>query len=79
VKSPKVQRREVLFLDAAQVETRAGAIDPRYRVLVLSSAYAGLRPCEVVALKVGRLDLLRGTVRVTEAAPRSPAGSAGVR
>jgi integrase len=36
---------------------------------VLFSAYAGLRPCEVVALKVGRLDLLRGTARVAEAAP----------
>ena len=30
---------------------------------------SGLRPCEYVALKVGRLDLLRGTVRVAEAAP----------
>ena len=69
VKPPKVQRREMLFLDAAQVETLAGAIDPRFRVLVLFSAYAGLRPCEVVALKVGRLDLLRGTDRVAEAAP----------
>jgi integrase len=69
VKPPKVQRREMLFLDAAQVEALASAIDPRYRVLVLFSAYAGLRPCEVVALKVGRLDLLRGTARVAEAAP----------
>ena len=69
VRPPKVQRREMLFLDAAQVETLAGAIDPRYRVLVLFSAYVGLRPCEAVALKVGRLDLLRGTVRVAEAAP----------
>ena len=69
VKPPKVQRREMLFLDAAEVERLADAIDPRWRVLVLLSAYTGLRPCEVVALKVGRLDLLRGTVRVAEAAP----------
>ena len=40
VRPPKVQRREMLFLDAAQVETLAGAIDPRYRVLMLFSAYA---------------------------------------
>jgi integrase len=69
VKPPRVQRREMLFLDAAQVEALADAIDPRYRLLVLCSAYAGLRPCELVALRVGRLDLLRGTVRVAEAAP----------
>jgi integrase len=69
VKPPKVQRREMLFLDAEQVEALATAIDPRWRVLVLLSAYTGLWPCEVVALKVSRLDPLRGTVRVAEAAP----------
>lgn len=69
VKPPKVQRREMLFLDAAQVEQLAAAIDPRWRVLILFSAYTGLRPCEVVALRIARLDLLRGTLRVAEAAP----------
>jgi integrase len=69
VKPPKVQRREMLFLDAEQVQRLAAVVDTRYRVLVLCSAYAGLRPCELVALRVGRLDLLRGTVRVAEAAP----------
>jgi integrase len=38
-------------------------------VLVRVAAYTGLRSCEYVALKVGRLDLLRGTARVAEAAP----------
>jgi integrase len=69
VKLPKVQRREMGFLDAVQVEALADAIDPRYLMLVRFAAYTGLRPCELVALKVGRLDLLRGTVRVVEAAP----------
>jgi integrase len=69
VKLPKVQRREMDFLDAVEVEAIAGAIDPRYSTLVLFTAYTGLRPCEIVALRVGRLDLLRGAVRVTEAAP----------
>jgi integrase len=69
VKLPKVQRREMGFLDAVQVEALADAIDPRYPTLVRFAAYTGLRPCELVALKVGRLDLLRGTVRVAEAAP----------
>jgi integrase len=69
VKLPKVQRREMHFLDAAQVEQLADAIDPRFGMLVRFAAYTGLRPCELVALRVGRLDLLRGTVRVAEAAP----------
>jgi integrase len=69
VAPPKFQRREMAFLDASQVEALAAAVDARWRVLVLLSAYTGLRPCEVVALKVSRLDLLHGTVRVAEAAP----------
>jgi integrase len=69
VKLPKVQRREMGFLDAVQVEALAEAIDRRYPTLVRFAAYTGLRPCELVALRVGRLDLLRGTVRVAEAAP----------
>ena len=35
---------------------------------MLFAAYTGLRPSEQVALRVGRLDLLAGTVRVVEAA-----------
>jgi integrase len=69
IKLPKVQRREMHFLTAAQVEALADAIVAPYGVLVRFAAYTGLRPCEFVALKVGRLDLLRGTVRVAEAAP----------
>ena len=38
-------------------------------MLVRVAAYTGLRPCEYVALRVGRLDLLWGTARVAEAAP----------
>jgi integrase len=66
---PKVQRREMHFLTAMQVEALAAAIAPPYGVLIRFAAYTGLRPCEFVALKVRRLDLLRGTVRVAEAAP----------
>jgi integrase len=68
-KLPKVQRKEMHFLTAAQVEALAEAMAPPYGVLIRFAAYTGLRPCEFVALKVGRLDLLRGTVRVAEAAP----------
>jgi integrase len=68
VKPPKVQRKEMQFLDAEQVEWLAAAIERRYRPLILFAAYTGLRPCELVALRVGRLDLLRCTAHVVEAA-----------
>jgi integrase len=44
----------------------AAAVDVRYRPLILFAAYTGLRPCELVALRVGRLDLLRCTAQVVE-------------
>jgi integrase len=68
VKPPTGQRKEMHFLDAGQVEGLA-AIDPRYRAMVLFAAYTGVRPSELMALRVGRLDLLRGTARICEAAP----------
>jgi integrase len=68
VKPPKVQRKEMHFLDAEQVEWLAAVTEIRYRPLILFAAYTGLRPCELVALRVGRLDLLRCTARVVEAA-----------
>ena len=68
VKPPKVQRKEMHFLDAEQVEWLAAVAEFRYRPLILFAAYTGLRPCELVALRVGRLDLLRCTARVVEAA-----------
>jgi integrase len=69
MKLPKVQRTEMHFLDAEQVEDLAEAIDRRYATLIRFAAYSGLRPSELTALRVGRLDLLRGTARVVEAAP----------
>ena len=68
VKPPKVQRKEMHFLDADQVEWLAAVAELRYRPLILFAAYTGLRPRELVALRVGRLDLLRCTARVIEAA-----------
>jgi integrase len=69
VKAPKGRRREMHFLDARQVEALAAAVDPRYRALVLFAAYTGVRPSELVALRSGRLDVLKGTARICEAAP----------
>jgi len=68
VRLPKRVDREMLFLDAGQVERLADAIGPHYRVLVYFLAYTGLRFGETVALKVKRLDLLRGACEVVESA-----------
>ena len=51
IKLPKVQRKEMQFLTAAQVEALAEAIAPPYGVLIRVAAYTGLRPCELVALR----------------------------
>jgi integrase len=51
VKPPKVQRAEMCFLDADQVEALAEAIDPRWATLIRFGAYSGLRPSELTALK----------------------------
>jgi integrase len=47
VKPPKVQCKEMHFLDAEQVEWLAAVTETRYRPLILFAAYTGLRPCEV--------------------------------
>ena len=65
---PKRVEREMLFLDAGQVEQLADAIGPHYCVLVYFLAYTGLRFGEAVALKTKRLDLLRGRCEVVESA-----------
>lgn len=67
VKPPRPDRAEMLFLDALEVERLADAIVAPYGTLVRFAAYTGLRAGEVAALRVGRLDLLRGSVDVREA------------
>jgi len=67
IRTPKTQtRREMLFLDADQINDLADAIDPRYRLAVLLSAYTGLRAGELGALKVGRVEMLRRRLHVVE-------------
>jgi integrase len=68
VRVPRDRSREMHFLSAAGVERLAEAIVPPYGLLVRFAAYTGLRAGEIAALRVKRLDLLRGTVRVVESA-----------
>jgi integrase len=66
VRLPRVEREEMRFLNPAEVATLADAIGSRHRALVPLGAYGGLRIGEVAGLRRRRVDLLRGTVDVTE-------------
>jgi site-specific recombinase XerD len=58
---------EQCFLTPEEVRRLADAIEDRYRVLIYTAAYTGMRWGELAGLRVPRLDLLRGTIDITEA------------
>lgn len=66
VRVPASPKTDMVFLAPEQVEALAQAIEPEYATLVRFAAYTGLRAGEVDALRIGRLDLLRGHVLVAE-------------
>ena len=59
----QTSHEEMRFMDPAQVEALADAIDPRYHALIITAAYTGMRWGELAALKIERLNLLRGNCR----------------
>jgi integrase len=77
-KMVKRERRKMEFLTPQQIDALADAIDidkwtgsrredregNRYRVLILTAAYTGLRASELHALRVKDLDLVRGLMTV---------------
>ncbi len=63
---PRAHRTEMRFLSIEEVEQLAETIRPRFRAFVLAGAYTGLRPGELTALQIERLDLLRRQLRVEE-------------
>ena len=67
LKNAGVERpRERPIATVEEVFALADAIDARYRVLVLTATFTGLRLGELRALKLCRLDLLHATVQVVE-------------
>ena len=66
VKLPKLEQPDMRILDPDEIEQLAGAIDPRYRAMVLTAAYTGLRFGELAALRIERFDALRRSIRVVE-------------
>lgn len=68
VRLPKrAKAKEMLFLGATEVSAVAEAITARYRVLVYTAAYTGLRAGELGALRRRDIDLLHGTMHVHSA------------
>ena len=65
---PAEQHVEQKFLTTEQVADLADAMPPQYRTLVLVAAYGGLRWGELAGLRRGRVDTLRGRIRVAETA-----------
>lgn len=65
---PRARRAEPHFLTAEEVGRLAGAVDPRYRVFVLTGAYGALRWGELAGLRVRRLRLLERKLDIVETA-----------
>src|SRR3954465_6179546 len=63
---PRAEAKEPIFLTALQVEQLARATRTPYDVLIRFAAATGLRPSELCGLRVGRLNLIKGTVEVAE-------------
>lgn len=66
VKLPKLTSPEMRILEPAEIKALAGAVDERYRAMILAAAYTGLRFGELAALRIERFDALRRTIRVEE-------------
>lgn len=64
VKLPRLEKPEMRILESAEIKVLAEEINPRYRAMVLTAAYSGLRFGELCALRADRFDALRKTVRV---------------
>lgn len=73
---PSVEPATVTIPEPIQLITLTDAIDPPYSAMVWLGAVLGLRWGEVAGLRVGRVDLLRKTVTVTEQVTRGAGGAA---
>lgn len=69
VKLPKLTSPAMRILEPAEIKALAGAVDERYRAMILAAAYTGLRLGELAALRIDRFDALRRTIRVEESLP----------
>jgi integrase len=63
----ETSHQEMRFLEPEEVGRLAGSVDNRYRALIFTAAYTGLRWGELAGLRTERVNFLRGTVSVVEA------------
>lgn len=66
VQAPRIPSSEIRFLTAGEVVRLADEHMPRWRPLLFTSAYAGLRWSESVGLRAKNVDLLRRKITVAE-------------
>jgi integrase len=63
---PRSPRKEMLFLEPAEILRLVDATDERFRSMVLFAAYTGLRAGEIGALRVGRIDWQVSRIEICE-------------
>ena len=63
---PADRKRDIRFLTSEELDRLADAMPAEYRPMVFLAGVLGLRFSEVTGLRVGRVDLLRGTLEVAE-------------
>ncbi len=68
VRLPKMEQREMMFLNSFEVVALANSIDDQYRALVYVLGFCGLRIGEAIALRRSSINLMRSEIRVTESA-----------
>ena len=61
---PRLPKRELDFLDPEEIARLLDECKPRERALFATLAYSGLRLGEVLALRVGDIDLKAGVIRI---------------
>jgi integrase len=68
VRLPKMEQREMMFLNSSEVMSLANEVDDRAKALVLVLGFCGLRAGEAIALRRSSINLMRSELRVTESA-----------
>lgn len=63
---PKLPTTDMRILEPEEIKTLADEVDERYRAMMLTAAYGGLRFGELAALRIERFDALRRSLQVVE-------------
>lgn len=66
IRMPPHKRREIRFISPDELERLGDVMPIEYRPMVYVAGVLGLRWSEVTGLRVGRIDLKKGTLRVVE-------------